>query len=138
MLEYQDEISSIDTCPRDDFEKKEQIAFRFVLQNPPEKNSFLPVIKMNPRRGHNFNSKQLCDAYSLSMFKTEEEAIVFYEKLKARFPNIKKSIGNSLASGKLKEKDGLSGNYRKDGHFSFFPFKNISLNRKFIVINSQL
>lgn len=138
MLKYENEITSIGNCPRSDFKQVEHEAFRFVSQiNTGEKN-FLPVIKINPRRGNNFNNEKLCDAYSLSMFKTEDEAIEFYKKIKSRFPNIGKSIGDSIASCRLKKEYGLAGNYRKDGHFSFFTFEKVDLSSKFTIVNRQL
>lgn len=138
MLKYKKEIEGLDDCPRDDFKQKKQKAYRFVFSTPYDETSFLPVIIKKPRRGDNFKEKELCDAHALSMFKTENEALTFYNKLKKRFPNIRKTIGDSLAHGKIEDNHGLVGNNRKDGHFSFFVFEKIELNKIFTVINNKL
>lgn len=133
-LRYHNEIEQIEDCPSDGFKNAKSIAFHFVFFTEHNRN-FLPAIKKTPSRKSLFKARgELCRSYSLSMFKKEEQARAFHAKLKEKNENIGKQIGDYIAKSFLEENDGLMDSPRKDGHFSFFPYKNTDLSRKFTIV----
>lgn len=140
MLKYQSEIDKIESCPDVSFKEGSSKAYHFVFEEEGKQNkNFLPAIKKTPRRRSAFKKKgTLCQSYSLSMFKTEKQAILFFKKLQKKHKAIYTDVGNSIAEGKINKKHGLMGSTRVDGHFSFFEKEEVELRKIFKIINTKL
>ncbi|MGH1363895.1 MAG: hypothetical protein ACRBF0_10085 [Calditrichia bacterium] len=114
---YSEQISSLHNCPPTNYSPQATDAYRFVYKSNPER-SYIPVAKGNPKRINDRSDMKKCQAWGLSFFNTEENAIAKFEDLKRRNKNIAKTIGDSIALVKLEESDGVCSPVGEKGHFT--------------------
>jgi hypothetical protein len=133
-LKYEDKFRDVEECPPSGCLPGSGAAFRFV-QKQLSANDFVPGLVMSPARRHsNMPAAECCSGYGLSMFKSEKHARTRFMALLNKYPQIKKTIGDSLASGTLTDTDGLATKPNKSGHFDLHEFENADLLRKFSVV----
>ena len=68
---------------------------------------------------------------SLSCFDSAEKAETFYANLRRAFRNVRTSIGDALAEGRLANEDGMMTHVAASGHFDFYEYETCDLNRTF-------
>ena len=114
------------------FEPNDMEAFRFTFSAAGYKNH-IPQYVSNPRRMLEDISKGKgsTSLLALSCFATVSQAELFYHNLRKAFKNVGQSIGDSLAEGKLTNKDGLKTASSANGHFDFYEYENCDLNKSF-------
>src|SRR4051794_28790410 len=105
-LKYSQELGQHQNCPPNIATPCRKIAFRFVHTNFEDSRNFLCPAKINPQR--QFDARSKCDALSLSLFSSEENAKKFYEKLRRSNRNIGKTLGTCLALVCISDVDGLA------------------------------
>jgi hypothetical protein len=83
-------------------------SYRFIFKDLPEKNH-IPQYITNPKRALTAIEKSSASTsgYALSCFEREDKAKARFASLEANIRNIRKTIGDSLASGTISESDGL-------------------------------
>lgn len=65
------------------------------------------------------------------MYDSERQAIHAFKRLAKSMKNIRKTIGDSLASGQLEPEHGLSTDSNNSGHFDLHPYANIDWLKTF-------
>lgn len=102
------------------FEPCDKQAWRYVFSSTPERNH-LPVCVANPKRELPGSLKT--SGYALSCFGNESKAVVRYKALKSTFKQISLTIGDSLASGVIRNVDGrITKEDVWTSHFDFYEF----------------
>lgn len=107
-----------------------RLAFRFVYKDNPEMSYLPPYIK-NPKRV--LQGDVTPAGYALSFFETADQANDRFRQMEQRVPKIRKSIGDSLASGTISNEDGLITATSANGHFDLFEYTDCNLSHKFKV-----
>jgi len=136
-LKYHDMIKDLPDCPPITGKNITTDSYRFVFNDINHKNNFLPALIITPKR---INSKifsedrMKCSGYALSLFNKLENAIKRYVKLQKSVRNIKKTIGDHIASGLIDKSDGYVTEPNKHGHFDLHEFDDVHLKNKFSVI----
>lgn len=108
-------------------------SYRFIFKDLPEKNHIPPYI-INPARVlmEIEKSTATTSGYALSCFEREDKAKAFFASLEANIRNIRKTIGDSLASGTISESDGLiSIANAKTTHFDLYEYNSCDLSTTF-------
>lgn len=140
MLKYQEEINEVGNCPADDFRSENRPAYHFVFEDETEADqNFVPRIKKTPSSSTRKNlskNNMLCKSYSLSMFRSRDEAINRRYRLIELYGDKMRSLGDSLAFTELSPEDGIMDNPSGDGHYSFFPYEEADLEQKFDIVET--
>lgn len=108
-------------------------SYRYIFKDKPEKNHIPQYIK-KPQRALNEieRSTATTSGYALSCFEQEEKAKAQFASLEANIRNIRKTIGDSLASGTISESDGLiSIANASTTHFDLYEYCTCDLSTTF-------
>lgn len=108
-------------------------SYRYIFKDIPEKNHIPQYIK-KPKRALTDIEKSTAttSGYALSCFEQEDKAKDRFASLEASCRNIRKTIGDSLASGTISESDGLIS--IADGsttHFDLYEYCTCNLSATF-------
>lgn len=108
-------------------------SYRYIFKDIPEKNHIPQYIK-NPKRALTAIEKTTAttSGYALSCFEQEDKAKVHFASLEANIRNVRKTIGDSLASGTISESDGLI-SIANSGttHFDLYEYCTCDLSTTF-------
>lgn len=110
-----------------------KLSYRYIFKDAPEKNHIPQYIK-NPKRALTAIEKSTAttSGYALSCFEREDKAKSRFASLEANIQNIRKTIGDSLASGTISVSDGLI-SIAESGttHFDLYEYCTCDLSTTF-------
>lgn len=127
-FKYDDEMRRIPHCPPDELVREERAAYRFVRDEVGE-SSFLPVAKLDPSRLH--REPDNCALYGISLYDSLENANRKLKYVLTLSKNIRKRIGEQIASGKVDENSGAHTVPAKNGHFTLYEYSDSSITGDF-------
>ena len=133
-LKYAEDLARIINCPPPEAAACNRgLAYRFVHDTIEDERNFQPPAKLNPSRRFK-DDEECCAAHALSMFSTEAKAAAFFADLRKVHKNIHKTIGGSIAEGRLDGSDGLSTAPDESGHFDLFQADGVDFSKSFSII----
>ena len=135
VLKYAEHIECLQNCPPGNCQKCTRDAFRFVFADINHPQNFLPVALKNPSRLLGDDTKR-CSDHALSFFNSRENAIGAFQRMSRRFKNIRKTIGDHLATGTLQPQDGVATPVSRSGHFDLFEEDDCQLAGRFRVVGA--
>lgn len=128
------EIGIANICPPVECVPTEIQAFRFTYESIADERNFQPVSIKQPKRFNDKSDLEKCSGFGISLFQTEEFAINRYNKLKKTSPQIEKTIGSYLATGKINNNDGVITPINESGHFDLHESDICNLHDRFSII----
>jgi hypothetical protein len=134
-LKYAKEISLIKSCPPKACKPGARDVFRVVHANLSHPNNFLPPAQINPRRVFP-NDEKKCSAYALSLFVSKDAVVNFVKAVEKLNPNIRKSLGDHVASGFVQPSDGLLSAPDAYGHFDLFESATANVAPNFKIVGA--
>ena len=126
------------SCPNANCISINATAYRWVLGNNFNSDSFLPKILFDQKRNvaprkNSQDDDFICSCCALSFFNTEDQARSRFLGIPAR---TRKLLGYThLAEGNIAETHGLASPVNDYGHFDFFEFEGIDLGDFFKIIS---
>ena len=136
-FKYKEYLNKYKNCPGKDFAEKDFECFRWVHEQPSERN-FLPVPFMRnvaPRKLE--NNDEGCEHYCLSVYKDLKSARDAYKNicdkaLREEFvEKFKSNIGEYAAQLQIEKNDGVADMpNNRTGHFSFYEYTDCKLSDK--------
>jgi hypothetical protein len=134
-FKYKEELDKLDCeCPPlTKYKTVIRDCFRWVYEDINHTNNFLPVKIINSNRTSP-DCEGYCSLYTLSFFKTLANAEDRYRSLAGKYAKFPERYGNSIAQGRLFERDGLANDPSENGHFELHEFENVSFNGRFTII----
>jgi hypothetical protein len=138
MYKFKQAYSELkEVCPPESYKQMNiNPVYRYVFKNGNENANFTPQYYKNPNRFLSTSDSQKCKALGLSFFSSEVGAVTKFNQLLTISPNLWKSLGNNLASGRIEISDGVNGDFGKDDHFTHHSFENVEYDNKFESIKS--
>lgn len=137
-FKYEHAIDDRENCPPAYYESREFTAYRFVFEEINDKNNFLPVLEIKPKRINSpeFATEQAkCLGYALSLFDSVENARRRYRQISRYNKNFYKTVGTHIAGGRIEKQDGVASPVDDNGHVSLHEFEHADLSSKFRVIS---
>jgi len=134
-FKYQTDINAVQHCPPANVVSEDSKAYRFV-HSPLTAASFTPIAKTSPSRP--LSGKSACLGLGLSFYNTREAAENKFTQITKTHPNFHKKVGNKIASGVLTKNQGVRSKISTDGHFTFFEFANLSLEKLFQITEIEV
>jgi hypothetical protein len=137
---YQEKFDEhhLEDCPPKHYQAKDMAeVFRWVFDDMDDDRNFISQFEKNPKRFLGKDAATKCAGLALSMFDSIENA-------KNRFKLVRKmmkdkafrDLGTHIAIGYISNKDGVSEEPNKDGHFNHHPVKNHNYYQRFKIIQS--
>lgn len=130
---YQTALAEIPNCPASEFSPRELEAYRYVFASDVD-GSFLPPWAKNPKRALKFDDLERCNGWALSFFGSAGAALQAFDSLRRTIPQIKKSVGDSLAGGAVTEGDGVCSEMDAQEHFDLHEFADANWGARFVVV----
>ncbi|NDV58317.1 hypothetical protein [Bacteroides sp. 519] len=131
-LKYQEYLSHYPDFDWEGFTEIRKNGYRWV-HSPLKETNFLPLnlISDPPARLLDETDK-LCLGYGLSIFDSFENSFKRYKALYNKFRSHQKEMfledkGDSIATLRLEEKDGIGNEPNKQGHFTFYEYHDVEL-----------
>ena len=137
QLKYEAIIYALENCPPTHYASREFIAYRFVFENLANRNNFLPVLQVNPRRSiaPQFAGDQAkCLGYALSLFDSLAHAQKRYRQISQYNKNFHKTVGTYIAAGQIGLTDGVVSPVDEHGHITLHEFEQTKLASKFQIV----
>ena len=120
-----------DLCPCHTCKPLEIIAYRWVFEPVEAEKNFHPQVLKSPAR-KNWSGETTCSACGLSMFESYEQAYERFNGFPIRTRNL---LGYThVGKGSLTPIDGVMSEINSYGHFDFFEYAEVELNKKFKII----
>jgi len=124
-LDNFENIKNIINCPNSN--EDGTIKLYRCISNPLTKQSFIPY-------GFKPKFKNNCEAWGLSTYNNKSSAKNKLKSLSKRLSN----DYNAIAVAVISNQDGVKCQTGNDkNHYTYFPFKNVNLIEKFIIINES-
>lgn len=114
-------------------EPEDTVGYRFIFKDNPEKNH-IPQYINNPRRLLTAIEKKNASTsgYALSCFKKENKAQERFAALAANISQIKKTLGDSLSTGIIRNEDGkITIAEEQSTHFDLYEYCECNLSNTF-------
>ncbi|KGD83548.1 hypothetical protein HA47_11530 [Pantoea stewartii subsp. indologenes] len=132
---YSQHISALlPQCPPAEATECDKECWRFTL-DPITSSCFWPPKRRSPQRVASDDAQE-CSMWALSMYESEAQATRAYTLLAKSMRNIKKTIGDHLASGLVTCSDGKCMPANRKGHFDFHPYADADFANGFQVMRA--
>ncbi len=129
---YSQHISMlVPQCPPAEATECDKECWRFTL-DPITNSCFWPPKRRSPQRVASDDAQE-CSMWALSMYESEAQATRAYALLAKNMRNIRKAIGDHLASGLVTCSDGKCMPANRKGHFDFHPYADANFANGFQV-----
>jgi hypothetical protein len=134
-------------CPPKSYKPQKIFAFRWVFEQIEDERNFQSQYEKHmkspkpPKRYNDMGDLDKCEAMSLSMFNTLENAKKRFLFLKDEQPhpmneNAFRFLGTHIAKGEIIETDGVNQEPDRKGHFNHHPFENFNYKTRFQIIEA--
>jgi len=134
-FKYEKQHAGISNCPPHAYRAVERVSFRFVANDPPLPDDFLPVA-LRPDHEPLDRDVRRCQSLGLSLFASEKAGREKFNYLRKKAPLIHKKVGTMIATGTITPKDGLTSDIERHGHFTLHEFATASLHASFKIIGT--
>ncbi len=132
-FKYAAQLQALADCPASDCREATRDAYRYVFRSRMW-DSFTPVLAGQPQRALKWSDRDRCGGWALSFFSSADVAGAIFTKLQNTSRNIHKTIGDSIALGKLQTSDGVVSTPDSDGHFELHEYAGTNLVARFTVV----
>ena len=101
-----------------------------VFEARDHPDNFRPPAAIKPSRTWGDDDER-CEAFALSLFETAEALVVEMAALEKNFKQLRKRIGNHIATGNIETTDGVMSTPDQKGHFNLHESETCQLESKF-------
>lgn len=125
-FKYYNEIETVriagGVCPPSFALSVNKTAYRWV-SNPSTSSCFHPPAIKNPRRVFSGIPEKSCGLWGLSMHESEQASLTAFKFLEKSFKNLRKTVGNHIASVKITPNSGVCSPTDQHYHFDVYEYE---------------